>query len=485
METHTAPANPDQPGKIKRVYRWLFTWQRVRRTLVALVILAALGVIVYAAENRRGRRAWENCRRELEANGEVLDWNKFVPESIPDDQNIFKAPKMTEWFVKASGQNSQTKLSERLSNSETTATITNREAAVAYLAWSDRQADAFEIIRAGLKRPQARIDCDYRDPVTISIPNFVSLRYVAQVLAQRARCHLLLNQPGEAASDLTLIFDLRRLLNGSPITLVAAMINVAITGLYLDVVGEGIQQGAWTETERAVLETQLAQIQLPPLLPAAFRTERASISHIWVAVRPKIGAFFGWDSSGSRWKNYFEETRLFVNFAPSGWHDLNLVAFCKTHQLGIGIYDSEHQVMIPQRQKAAEREVERRCAHPWPDGFLSALVFPNFAKACQVTARNQTKVDQARVVFALEKYRAIHGEYPQTLAALVPQFIANIPHDVIGGQPLKYQRTPDGQFLLYSIGWNETDDGGKAAFRKDGGSIAYDQGDWVWGTPAR
>jgi hypothetical protein len=47
-----------------------------------------------------------------------------------------------------------------------------------------------------------------------------------------------------------------------------------------------------------------------------------------------------------------------------------------------------------------------------------------------------------------------------------------LPHDIIGGQPLKYQQT-DGQFLLYSVGWNETDDGGQF-------NHSYDQADWVW-----
>jgi hypothetical protein len=37
----------------------------------------------------------------------------------------------------------------------------------------------------------------------------------------------------------------------------------------------------------------------------------------------------------------------------------------------------------------------------------------------------------------------------------------------------------DGTFLLYSVGWNETDDGGKSVSAKDDLSHAM-QGDWVW-----
>jgi hypothetical protein len=42
-------------------------------------------------------------------------------------------------------------------------------------------------------------------------------------------------------------------------------------------------------------------------------------------------------------------------------------------------------------------------------------------------------------------------------------------------EPLRYQRKGDG-YLLYSIGWNQKDDGGVLA--KD-----YREGDWPWPSP--
>ena len=87
-------------------------------------------------------------------------------------------------------------------------------------------------------------------------------------------------------------------------------------------------------------------------------------------------------------------------------------------------------------------------------------MLPGYSKALQVFVYNQNLADEAQIACALERYRLAHGEYPETLDALVPQFMETIPHDIIGGQPLHYRRTDDGKFLLYSVGWNETDDGG-------------------------
>jgi hypothetical protein len=61
-----------------------------------------------------------------------------------------------------------------------------------------------------------------------------------------------------------------------------------------------------------------------------------------------------------------------------------------------------------------------------------------------------------------------HGEYPETLDALVPQLIEKLPHDIIGGQPLHYHCSASGKFLLYSAGWNETDYGGQVVLKDDG-----------------
>jgi len=117
------------------------------------------------------------------------------------------------------------------------------------------------------------------------------------------------------------------------------------------------------------------------------------------------------------------------------------------------------------------------------------MSIPNSKKAIQNTAYNQTLVNEALIVCALERYQLAHGEYPTTLEALVPQFIAKLPHDIIGGQPLHYRRADaptaqssdaaSGKFLLYSVGWNEKDDGGAVARTKNG-TEDREQGDWVW-----
>jgi hypothetical protein len=117
--------------------------------------------------------------------------------------------------------------------------------------------------------------------------------------------------------------------------------------------------------------------------------------------------------------------------------------------------------------------------------ILVRLLYPALERAAKKVAIIQAQLDLARVACALERYRLTHGQYPEALDALAPQFIEEIPHDLINGQPLHYRRTDDGKFVLYSIGWNEKDDGGVVIFRSNNGSVDMEQGDWVWRYPTK
>ena len=53
--------------------------RRLRRTAFVIAVLLTLIALFYRVENWRGRRAWEQCQRELKAKGEQLDWASYVP----------------------------------------------------------------------------------------------------------------------------------------------------------------------------------------------------------------------------------------------------------------------------------------------------------------------------------------------------------------------------------------------------------------------
>lgn len=69
-----------------------------------------------------------------------------------------------------------------------------------------------------------------------------------------------------------------------------------------------------------------------------------------------------------------------------------------------------------------------------------------------------SKLSEMASVFGT--YRVDHGEYPETLESLVPEYLDALPKDPRGRNVYRYRRTKDG-CLIYSVGLNGRDDEGR------------------------
>jgi len=386
---------------------------------------------------------------------------------------------LTEFFPNSKAKVALPRIQVESDGTNAFRAILDSASAADYLAWGDRFEPDLDLIREALQRPYARMDGDYSKPYEQPIPNFMAVRILAQTLAARAQCYLLLGQPDKALHELTLLHDMCRLLEaaptGKPMTLVAAMINVAVTGLYVDTITEGIRLQEWQEPQLIALQKQLAEINLTPFVLQALQEEPAAICRDLEIMPLHQLMNFG---SSSKWPDNIGSWLW-----PRGWSYQNMVNVAMLELKPLDGFDLARDTVAPRKIDEALRDVNNYLSYksPFtPFRILAAIAIPNFSKAEQTTAHNQTMVNEAQIVCALERYHLAHGEYPASLDALTPQFIGNIPHDIIGGTPLIYRPTAGGKFALYSIGWNETDDGGQAAPPNQTGGIDYSKGDWVW-----
>jgi hypothetical protein len=353
-----------------------------------------------------------------------------------------------------------------------------------YLAWSDQFLADFELIRDALKRPCARMEGNYRRPFEVPIPNYVAMRSVTRTLSQRAECYLLLNQADKALHELTLIHSLCRLLEGKPtgrpLTMVAVMTEAEVVGLYANTVADGLRQRTWREPQLVAIQAQLQQINLSPLLAQGLRSERAGIIRMLEesqASKPSR------DADMKLPQRALKLERFHFRF-PRGWFHQNYVNIALMEQRLIDSLSLTNNVILAQRVNQFNEEMEENYSTFRPYTFAASLVIPNFTRAFQTAAQKQTQANQTLIACALERYRLARGEYPESLDALAPQFIEGIPHDLLNGRPLKYRRTEAGQFLLYSVGWNETDEGG-IADSVEAGPVNLAKGDWVWPPPSK
>ncbi|MGA2540056.1 MAG: hypothetical protein ABSG78_00695 [Verrucomicrobiota bacterium] len=571
-------------------------WRILRRCLVGVAVLLTLIATFYTEESWRGKRAWENCKRALEAKGIKMDWVEDIPAPVPDEQNVLAVPEMQQWFV----GRGPTVLSARLedladlyevgdTNHPSTRIVvaevafgqpgSNSPAGFTVLSYGDPKAktevaklieDAvgtyfadpwgfphlsrrpeeiqpakillqcqtapsakeleqfltngfhsagavssyeeenariepagngsyqvtmevpgsaaellariavlepqFAVMRQALQRPYARMVGDYQNPKADFDPAFLHMSHLARVLGALAQCHLLLGQPEEALRDLTLSQDLCRLLESLPRNqwgLLVTLVHETVMAIDMGVIADGLRRHAWREPQLAALQEQLKKINFVSDLRQSSLKGPARISHYYENITPSdlgdavLGHFI---EESNAWTHL--KASLAGHLIPRGWVYQNMVQLANGCLTLSESADSSGQKVFPKKVDAAGIMAR---SHPSPYNFMAIGSMRRNSGVFRKNAQVQTEVHEALIACALERYRLAHNSYPEALDALVPQFLDKIPPDLIGGQPLHYHRTGDGKFLLYSVGWNEKDDGGKPG----------SEDDWVWDDAVR
>ena len=105
------------------------------------------------------------------------------------------------------------------------------------------------------------------------------------------------------------------------------------------------------------------------------------------------------------------------------------------------------------------RELLKR---PWY-AFFSKAMIANFEAAFMKEALVEATFLASRTGLACRLYKSRTGQYPDRLEALVPGILEEVPIDPFTGKALVYRREGEG-FVVYSLGTNEKDDGGRSTF---------------------
>jgi hypothetical protein len=104
---------------------------------------------------------------------------------------------------------------------------------------------------------------------------------------------------------------------------------------------------------------------------------------------------------------------------------------------------------------------------------ISALILANFRNVPVRPTDNAARLRLAQVALAIERYRLAHANAaPDSLGQLVPAWLAAVPLDPYDGQPVRYSKASPREYIVYSVGRDRTDNGGKAgpaASRNDPG----------------
>jgi hypothetical protein len=511
---------------------WFCSRRNLKRALFGLACFATLIALFYAEEDWRGKHDWEKFKHDWEAKGEHFDFASVIPQPVPDDQNFALTPivfssygriltcdgkvipqdKRDTNFVNRLKMNVVHNYEEspkdgnwqtaKISDLKTwrdyyraLAAKTNefpvapqpQSPADDVLLALSKYAPAIEELRQASQLPHSRFPLDYdtEDPAEILLPHLAVLKQCSLALQLRAIAELQNGQSEQAFDDAMLALRLADSIRTEPI-LISHLVRIAILQITLQPVWEGLANHEWSDAQLAELDSELAELNFLADYKLSMRGEMVLFQggiFDYLRHHPAQLINLSGDFGGA---NPSLPGRIVSWLIPTGWFYQNQLHCARPMvEFYLPAADAEQEIISPTKIHAADAAIDADTKHLTPNNVIERMLLPALGAAAKKFAYAQSSVDMARVAVALERYRLAHGEYPESLAALTPQFLEKIPHDVIGGKPLHYRRTDDGQFVLYSVGWNETDDGGVVGMTTDGKNADNRKGDWVWRYPAK
>ena len=521
---------------LARFFRWLFSRRGLLSLFAFLVIMPVVLVLLfYAEEDWRGSYQWNKYRRQLVARGEKLDLEAFIPKPVPDGQNFAATPLIESWFevghrtatVVNFAEDDYAAASElvakpeaargdrRLMDLETwklafegvrTGGVTARQegatgkleraaraqSAPAVLEGMAPDREAFSELRAASQRPYSRypVQYDLENPFAILLPHLAKIKAASQRLQLQAGAELAAGQVDNALQDVQLLLCLIDSTKDEPF-LISMLVRIACTQIAIQPIWEGLAEHRWSEAQLQALQSRLQQFDFLADLKRSLESEQAvGIRMVELTQKKGINFLQTLQDSHPPPANKIAGSVL-AWFVPSGWYNLEKMNLCRLLHVLMGTaLDTQPKRIAPSQVAENSRAFEQEINNPGILGrgpsaivhhrFLATMLLPALGKTSIKAASAQTAVNEAALACALERYRLAKGQYPATLQALVPQFVASLPNDVVTGEPYKYVPADDGQFKLYSVGWNESDDGGTP------GRTLFDdkEGDWVWNSAA-
>jgi hypothetical protein len=120
-----------------------------------------------------------------------------------------------------------------------------------------------------------------------------------------------------------------------------------------------------------------------------------------------------------------------------------------------------------------DRQEHRHWYERLPDGWISGISATGLKEACL-----EALMETARVGLAARIYRAREKHFPAAVADLMSDLLPREPLDPFTGKPLVFRIDKDG-LLVYSLGSNEKDDGGRGKYSIEQLVTPKDD-DWAW-----
>jgi len=320
--------------------------------------------------------------------------------------------------------------------------------------------------------PPGRYVLDYTQGIQIEAPHTTDIRWNVRLLRMDAVHAALNNDPGRAYEALVAAMAVVRILDNEPV-LIIQMLRCSCVGIIFDTFREVLVRVEFTEEQLARLQEWFADAYDPNAVYNALIAER--VFGIMAFKSPALLAADDKDWENEAYAASILEVAAALGFYRREWDRY----FSGMEELIAAL-----RMPYPEARKACDRlqnrlhfrnpsersrRREQRRYSPLP-GLTKTLY--SFARLPETAARDRARSALGTAAAAIERYRLAAGDFPETLQALVPAYLPAVPEDPIDLQPMRY-RCGEEACVVYSIGTNGVDDGGKPGKVLNEGDITF------------
>jgi hypothetical protein len=262
---------------------------------------------------------------------------------------------------------------------------------------------------------------------------------------------------------------------GDEPTLISGLVRVAIGEVAMTSARRVLAQGEPSDATLARLQAVVLDEMAQPILLQGFRGERASLDELIRRIRD---AEIPIEALGSKSKPDGPISEV----APWGKLSFdNQRALALEWMNEVEAIVQQRPVKRPPLLKAWNAEIAR-VANSRFERFVSTLpvlMTPAISVAEQAQSRYQSDLGAMAILLAAERHRRKMGDWPASIAAIDPTFLARPPLDPFTDEPFRVEHR-DGQFLVHSIGPNLKDEHGACEPRKLSQGAPDDFGTGAW-----
>ena len=459
---------------------------RGKRLLYALLLLPALGMLgvgsYMGVEYATAEGDWQTWVAERKALGDRFDLKDLIQAEVPDADNFAMAKPVVGTFqspgapspFEGSGAAAQAMgdwtLGQR-ADLEACAKAYQAKNLLTALAPFQQPLKELETASHHLysRLPYGNLEDQPR------FYKFGTFTSALRALSQRALANLAQGNMEAASKDVLTSLRVTEYPKAEPF-LLAALVRTTMVGIAVQPIWEGLIDHRWNDAQLAKFQAHLQQVDLLITLRLANEAKRSShiaqVTHdVQVPSVNPLETDKPMPGSGQRLlPRWVKRAILYRDL-------LECDRFIASTYLD-SIHPETHRV-FPERWAQAQEQIERLKRHK--DFVALQKNYADDLIHVQHTARIQTLCDLAAIACALERHRLAKGAYPDTLEELSPAFMAQMPRDIVNGQPYHYHYQPQAtKFLLYGLGWAGKDEGGQRPGALGSPSLDYRQGNWAW-----